>query len=178
LQSAATISLNVRYTLGSPVDKVVVKGSFTANGNLILTKIDGTNTFTIGTELQLFDFQGTVSGQFASVTLDSPGAGLTWDTADLLTTGKIKVVEDPTGISSTESNVLQIYPNPATDYIFIELPVTGKAKVEILGITGNVVKSGEITLPDRMDVTELPEGFYLLRIAAGSKTYLAKIVKE
>jgi autotransporter-associated beta strand protein len=179
LQSAATVSLNFRNRLGYPVDKIVVKGAFIANGNLILTRLDGAETLPVGTELQLFDFQGAVSGQFASVVLVSPGTGLAWDTGDLLTAGKIKVVEAPDGILSAESNTLQIYPNPATDFIQIVLPVSCAANAEILDLTGTVVLAGEVPSSGKLDVSCLSRGIYLLRITTSEgKIYVAKTVKK
>ncbi|MDR2683379.1 MAG: T9SS type A sorting domain-containing protein, partial [Dysgonamonadaceae bacterium] len=178
LNASATLAMNVRYSaLGSTADKLVVKGALTVAGNLAVTQIGGTTSFSLNTELQLLDLQGTVSGQFASVTLPELSPGLAWDASNLLTSGTIKVVS-ATGILPVENNTLRIYPNPASDFIVVELSGASTAKVEILTSTGNRVLSQEISSSGKMDISTLPKGLYLLRVNTGGKFYTEKIVKR
>jgi autotransporter-associated beta strand protein len=179
LNASATLALNVRYSaLGSMPDKLVVKGALTAAGNLVVTQIGGTTSFGLNTELQLLDLQGTVSGEFASVALPELSPGLTWDISNLLTSGTIKVVSSSIGISPVENNPLHIYPNPASDFIVVELPGASTAKVEILNLPGSRVLSQEISSSGKVDITRLPKGLYLLKINAGGKSHTKKIIKQ
>ena len=89
--------------------------------------------------------------------------------------------------SSTLSKVsindisLNIYPNPATDYINIatEKGVASKMKVGFYSLLGKEIQTvGEVDLPYKMDLKTLPGGTYFLRITDESGTYKNfKVVK-
>jgi hypothetical protein len=134
-------------------------------------------SFSLNTELQLLDLQGTVSGQFASITLPNLNSGLAWDTSNLLTAGTIKVTTITAITSPVENYAVHIYPNPASDFIVIELSGASTAKVEILNLTGNRVLSQEILSSGKMDITTLPKGLYLLRVNIGGEVHTEEIIK-
>jgi hypothetical protein len=71
---------------------------------------------------------------------------------------------------------LSVYPNPANDIIFIEIPSgsNGKIKVELINILGSCILSSSYTISTgtpslSLDVSSLPTGAYLLRIWADNK---------
>jgi len=71
-----------------------------------------------------------------------------------------------------KGNGVNVYPNPATDYVSIKLfgDVARKFKIEIINITGMVVSSGTIDFIEKysyiqqMAVGDLKKGFYFVRI--------------
>jgi len=76
---------------------------------------------------------------------------------------------------------LNIYPNPATDYINIttENGASAKMKVGFYSLLGKEIQSaGEVDLPYKMDLNTLSGGTYFLRITDETGTYKNfKVVK-
>jgi len=81
-----------------------------------------------------------------------------------------------TGINEVENAKLQIYPNPVKDEIFIksELPIT---KIEISSLTGTLLIL-ENNFNERISVSTLPKGIYLLKVYTDKGVIISKIVKE
>jgi hypothetical protein len=74
-----------------------------------------------------------------------------------------------TGNSLSAVDEILVYPNPATDNIFINIPenieTTNNDKAELIDILGAVkatwyIKNGE----NNMDISNLPSGVYFLKI--------------
>lgn len=66
----------------------------------------------------------------------------------------------------SNSKNLQLYPNPAIDNFFVQLPRNIKAgKVEIFNTLGRKLKSYPLPDPEKgYDISDLPEGIYLINI--------------
>lgn len=79
-----------------------------------------------------------------------------------------------TGIPSNDNSAsVNAYPNPATDAIAFSTP-EGKGAVELIDVTGRVVKSVVINSDiTRMDVSDLAAGSYTWRVI-GSNTQVGK----
>jgi hypothetical protein len=73
-----------------------------------------------------------------------------------------------------------VYPNPASDYIIInqEKADTHDLHIQLVTMTGNVVVDfyDDNHSNDKIDVSGLPEGFYLLRISNNEVSKSTKIV--
>ncbi|MBO7469877.1 MAG: T9SS type A sorting domain-containing protein, partial [Bacteroidales bacterium] len=67
---------------------------------------------------------------------------------------------DNTGISEIQNSNIQIYPNPTSDFIFIEN--IGTQPVSIYSLDGRLVKTVEAA--NVIDVRDLEEGMYLINI--------------
>jgi hypothetical protein len=70
------------------------------------------------------------------------------------------------------------YPNPATDFITIKY--NGKAAIkmiEILNLNGQVVASDNNST-DKLNIKELPMGFYILHAITANHDYKIKLIKE
>ncbi|MDP4269204.1 MAG: T9SS type A sorting domain-containing protein, partial [Bacteroidota bacterium] len=78
----------------------------------------------------------------------------------------------PTSIEAGKPNVLSIYPNPATTYIVIP----ASAKASIFNLSGEMVKSAENC--EKVDVSSLPKGVYLVKMTVGNSTTQSKFVKK
>ncbi len=84
--------------------------------------------------------------------------------------------EEPTGIDTPDLiRTISIFPNPAKEIINVTATVSLKGRITT--IDGRLVK--ELIAPDSIDVSELPEGIYLLKLISEesgfSKSY--KLVK-
>ena len=81
-------------------------------------------------------------------------------------------------LSATESPALQVYPNPASDYISIAYP-------QHLGNVGYVVISdllGKVVLRDilheEINIAELQAGVYLLKVMIGKEEFEFRVIKR
>lgn len=83
--------------------------------------------------------------------------------------------DDWTDIQITsEQNKIMVYPNPSSDFIFIDLPETFN-RVEFLDINGKVIevkRDGH-----QVNISNLPEGFYYIRIYTKSGVQTCKLLK-
>lgn len=87
-----------------------------------------------------------------------------------------------TGISNEKNQNVSVYPNPTNESIQIKLnsDVTlNKASVNISSIDGRLVKSFEVSnLNEKLDVSDLNNGIYLLQIKSASESFTGKFIKK
>lgn len=83
-----------------------------------------------------------------------------------------------TDILSVSTNELKIYPNPATDYIRLQSELENQ-QVDILNSTGSIIATQQLKEnAQKINVSTLPTGFYLLRVKGNSmKTGKFRIVR-
>jgi hypothetical protein len=70
-------------------------------------------------------------------------------------------VEEVVGINSNVASNIRVYPNPANNRIAIK-GIKGETTLEILSIKGQLVFSGNVWEDETIDVSNLPEGIYLI----------------
>lgn len=83
-----------------------------------------------------------------------------------------------TGVDTPEAEKsLKVYPNPATDYVNFELPssITGSAQVTVIDVLGKVVRKENLGESRVINLSQLRNGAYLLRVDAGGKSYTRKV---
>jgi hypothetical protein len=78
------------------------------------------------------------------------------------------------GVKMDSEKLLKIYPNPTTGIINIE---GAGSKVRILDILGRLVIDGMI-INQKLDVSHLPGGFYILSVSSENKEKSIPIVKQ
>jgi hypothetical protein len=125
--------------------------------------------FTVGLENNVSWEQanGRVSFSDESVTLLSLGIeNLTVSLGDYSKKVRINIVDIETSATQlTIENVISVYPNPASDYININLNGVSADKMEICDITGKVISSQIIsTEHSQTNIKNLKPGLYLLKI--------------
>jgi hypothetical protein len=171
-----TLKMGIRNASGYMSDKLVVKGNFTVNGNFVLEIVNGAESFPLGTKLTLLDLtSATVSGSFTSFDLPPTDSETEWDTSKLLTEGILEVVKS-TSTGRTNASTINIYPNPAKDFIRIEMTSDGIFDADILDINGKTVIKTKVE-GGIINVSELPQGIYLLHINQNGKLYSTRFVK-
>ena len=79
----------------------------------------------------------------------------------------------------TSSRKLSIYPNPAGNYVSIEMPVEKAGNLEVMDMAGRqykckIISSGQGVL--KLETGNLPDGIYLLRISAAGSQYTARLM--
>ncbi len=75
---------------------------------------------------------------------------------------------------------INIYPNPASDYITIKTNETEQnSLIEIFDDAGNLVISKvQKTKPYKVDLSKIKSGLYVLKLSLGNKYIIGKIVKK
>lgn len=85
-------------------------------------------------------------------------------------------------LSISEARLLQfeMFPNPATDVVNIQLPTgTSEAEVGVFDYTGRKVSSKTVTLTDsQLDVASLATGMYIIRVEADNKLGAQRFIKR
>jgi hypothetical protein len=81
---------------------------------------------------------------------------------------------DITNIRNTVMSNVRIYPNPATDLLYID----GSEKelvVNIYNIAGSMLISKKVSNSDVIDISSLTSGIYLLKINDGASSEIRKV---
>lgn len=81
----------------------------------------------------------------------------------------------PVSQEEKEHSVL-VYPNPATNYVGV---LSSKnLQYQLINLQGQVQLKGIITNNDKIDVSTLPQGVYLLMLSDGTQRVVKKIIKN
>ena len=84
------------------------------------------------------------------------------------------------GISENNLLSFEMYPNPVSDVLNIQLPTsTEKAEVFVFDYTGRLVSSKTISSNDTaIDVQKISKGIYMIRVAANNKIGVQRFIKK
>ncbi len=142
----------------SATDKVAATGAVIINGTLNLAI---TGTLQAGDQFTLFT-GSTVTGNFTKIIPEKPGENLIWS----FVSGVLKVLDESNAINYTDASALNIYPNPAID--FIEISTENQLSSSVVTITdlnGKILfeKKPE-TESNKIDVSGLQAGIYFVNI--------------
>jgi len=97
--------------------------------------------------------------------------------SDTLTISDYITVDPETGIMTQNNNLVRIYPIPSKDRLFISCK-DNIHSVDILNISGQVIKKQNWkTKQIEINIADLPDGIYFIRLQAGDKVLTKKIVK-
>ena len=84
--------------------------------------------------------------------------------------------------SFTVADRISVYPNPATDEVFVNVPVqkNGYVSVQVFSMLGNVVLQKEFKADDKiaLNIEALAKGTYAISVATNQSVYHSKIVKQ
>jgi hypothetical protein len=86
----------------------------------------------------------------------------------------------PIGINeiNTESNALRIFPNPATNLIYIDNLKTGTA-IKIINSLGQIVYSQKAVFTNNnIDIENLEKGIYFVKCSSPKKESMLKFIKQ
>jgi hypothetical protein len=86
-----------------------------------------------------------------------------------------------TGISNNKTDAINIYPNPANDFITITSPATepGKCLLSLLDSQGRLLQKKEVEISGnyRLDISGIKNGVYFLNLCWGNKQFTKKVIK-
>lgn len=94
----------------------------------------------------------------------------------------VGVIHDKSQLGASETRVafVQIWPNPVKDYLTIETPEPSKlVSYQILSLRGELVKKAEVVAGEqRVDITDLTPGVYVIQFQAEGTLISRKILKQ
>jgi hypothetical protein len=76
------------------------------------------------------------------------------------------------------ANSIQIIPNPTRDFIIIENNKAGAGEIEIFSLTGKSIKRTIFSNNQKINISELKPGIYILKIEQGGQQIFKKLIKE
>jgi len=87
------------------------------------------------------------------------------------------VTRDKVSVEAASKTKFVAYPNPAKDFVTIKLANGGSETVKVYDILGNLHISKAVSSGDKLDVSKLSKGVYVLRIE-GSLSYSQVLHKQ
>ncbi|MEA1876129.1 MAG: T9SS type A sorting domain-containing protein [Bacteroidota bacterium] len=101
--------------------------------------------------------------------------GIEFETGTITVDGDIlkEIVYNTSGIEGFEVDPVHIYPNPAQDVIIVKGFAEGK--VQILDLDGRIIREQSLSGQTSIQVADLAEGIYLVKISAGEETITKKL---
>jgi hypothetical protein len=133
---------------------------------------NGTATWNLQWTAPLTDF-GAIT--FSAVVNASNGNGSV--SGDALFMEQKVVSASTVNIVESQIQAIQIYPNPTTDYINFS-GLTTKAEVEIFDSVGKQVLRKNVKTDDRINLQQLPNGNYFVKIIDGQFLTTEWIIKQ
>ncbi len=115
-----------------------------------------------------------------SHTGDIPDSGSTqWGQGKLNAYFAIATTLNVVGLNTYSDQKRMIYPNPASDQIFILSDQNEMTlyQLNIFSVEGKCMKTINYQWNTPVDISFLPDGIYFLRLSAGTESYQAKFVK-
>lgn len=108
-------------------------------------------------------------------------ATVVFDTDESVRAGgfKINYQTNVTTIQKPESNILTVYPNPASDKLFINFnEKMEKCKINLLTIDGKICMSTKLLSGGELNIESLNSGIYIIEIISNNETLRQKFVKN
>lgn len=88
-------------------------------------------------------------------------------------------VKSAVSVSELTEDEVSIYPNPANDKIYVEIPNNNKSQLSIVDITGQELYSSPInSKKSEIDLRSFAKGIYFVKIKSSGKEVTKKIVLE
>ena len=78
------------------------------------------------------------------------------------------------GLSEIDLENLNIYPNPVSDFLFIEM--NKDFRIKISSLSGQTILEAKSS--EKIDLSHISQGIYLLSIETKNRTFTRKIIKE
>ena len=99
---------------------------------------------------------------------------------DQYVANSVTFIEDCNAVGEHNDSEIRVYPNPTSDFLYIEGDFDTGSQVFIYDVTGKIVKTMELTSNNaKFNISHLPEGFYIVKIRDGNgKFHGAKICKK
>ncbi|MFA5540403.1 MAG: T9SS type A sorting domain-containing protein [Bacteroidales bacterium] len=85
-----------------------------------------------------------------------------------------------TNVETGERESIKVYPNPARDYVYVDIEATNfeKGEIELFDMQGKLVKKAKLNAKqrNRIDVSNLNSGAYTYNVSLNGKTISGKVI--
>jgi hypothetical protein len=71
---------------------------------------------------------------------------------------------------------IKVYPNPTSDFIYLDLPESEQSEYQIIDLSGNLIKSGVVS-DSKISISHLSLGGYVLKVRSKKGITVKKIIK-
>nr|MCU4177760.1 T9SS type A sorting domain-containing protein [Marinilabiliaceae bacterium N1Y90] len=144
---------------------------------------DGTNSYSAMSVGGFADFSDVLYGTYDyTVSLDGYTTVTGQFTVDASTNGgpMIEMEPIPTTVGDVSVNSIKLYPNPAIDFINVELgAVETTVVISVINSNGAIVSQIEsVENTTRLDVNELASGVYFINVSGEGISQTIKFVKK
>lgn len=91
-----------------------------------------------------------------------------------------KTTTVPVGVKSiAKANAAKLYPNPATETLYVEVNNSSVKELKVLDITGKLLVSQAVSADkEAINVSSLPAGTYYLQLVSGTQAVGSRFVKQ
>lgn len=142
------------------------------NPDDLIVETDYCFTCTLALSLMVFD-ENDIGDNVVYVTLEDRCGNKATDTIT------VTIIANATSVNETVDPDVRVYPNPAGDIVKIETPNERIINVEMLDISGKIVKHFTINKEHfTINVEGLKQGIYFVRIFTATRVITKKIVVE
>jgi len=163
------LSVDIRDAAQPIIDVMVGNGAWVSVATTAITE-----TWNWATQVILLkDAGGNPISNISAISLRfSPlsASNAVYDNVKIL--GKVHSSGVTTSLSGASKDVFSVYPNPATNYIMTK----NAQKVTILDLNGRLVK--EALNSEKVDVSSLAKGAYIVKVDVAGSTKVGKLIKE
>ena len=157
------------------IGQFTTKGTITLDLTLFMSKIDA--------PVKLFYYLSKLSplpGVDRIIDLNTGSYPLyVYEKPEMLVT-----LQNTTGIHTETTNTLQTYPNPAENYIMLEVSelLNKKTLYRIVDVCGKVVKSDDLgrisNNYQEINISSLTKGIYVIMVTADNQNYMSRFIKK
>jgi hypothetical protein len=100
------------------------------------------------------------------------------DASGIAGTVTITISNQSVGFEEFNVQNITIYPNPVADNLFIELGENKSTEINILSLSGTVVKSIANNNAKSIDVSDLQQGVYILKVVTNKGVSTQRFIKQ
>lgn len=173
--SKNTVSIAATPNSTATID-ITANVSWTASCDatwLSISPIEGTGNGTI----TITAVNSDSKGRTATITISGKGQDVNVSKQVIVSQEKSVT----TGLDLETSTKIHLYPNPASDRIYIaNINVDEHTNIsfEIINAYGKIIYSDKIIDRNYIDIQSLPKGLYILNLIQGDKTQIFKFIKN
>ena len=99
---------------------------------------------------------------------------------DYYVANSVTFIEDCNAVEEHDGHDIRVYPNPTSDFLYIEGGFDIGSQLFIYDMTGRIVETAELTSNNAaLNISHLPEGYYIVKVGDGNgRSYGVKICKQ
>lgn len=171
LPAADTIMITISY-MGQPIMQM---GGFSAMAAGSGTIFSGQDPILTADEMTQYGLEGSFELCYTFEIHAGPGSSTT-DPDMSNNQACITINRGGVAISENVVSEVSIYPNPATSVLNVD--AAGYSQVEVINMLGQVVYSNSISNNAQINVSDLNNGVYFVRLSGANGTTTQKFIKK